>query len=545
MFIMKNYKRLFPAWIAALLTIGTTGLFMYAFLKLSPYPPEHPLWLTAGAAAVFGVIFFILPGAEQGRDSLQPPVWGKGNNKQPNAAIAKIVSKSNLVIPSLHAEPKGNPNDTVTFADIAGYDKTKDSMKYLVQCLSNPEILEEAGAKLPSGVLLYGPPGTGKTLFARALANEAGVSFFSVSASEFIELYVGQGSRNIRSLYEDARKAAPCIVFIDEIDAVGTQRNGQMHDERRQTINALLTEVGSVKNKGILTVAATNDVDSLDSALKRPGRFDRVIAIPNPDLEDRRAIIKYYFSKKKIAEDVSLENLALMTEGRSGSFIATVINEAAIHAASEKRRILAQKDIDEALFQVLMNGEKKSVTNQKDLKIVAYHEAGHAIATKLLTTNIVPSVTIVGSTSGAGGVTFHHAAEERAFTSKSEMKNEIRVCYAGRAAEECFFGNKDDITTGASSDLQNASILLRNYFNIFGMGDNLLNVSAFTGTLDDNKISIDDANLLASQLYDDTLHMLQGNRELLDAVAQALLAKKSLSDKELTRIIAQYEKDIA
>ena len=542
---MKRYKKLFPWWAASLLTAGAAALFVYVLKEVSPYPPAHLPVLAALAAAAFGVVFFILPAPDRGGDTVQPPAWGKSAPKQPNAAIAKIASKSSLVIPSLHAEARPDPNDTVTFADIAGYEKTKDSMKYLVQCLSNPEILEQAGAKLPAGVLLYGPPGTGKTLFARALANEAGVNFFSVSASEFIELYVGQGSRNIRSLFEDARKAAPCIVFIDEIDAVGTQRNGQMHDERRQTINALLTEVGSVKNKGILTVAATNDVDSLDSALKRPGRFDRVIAIPNPDLEDRRAIIKYYFSRKKIAEDVSVENLALMTEDRSGSFIATVINEAAIHAASEKRFIIAQRDIDEALFQVLMNGEKKSVTNQKDLKIVAYHEAGHAIATKLLTTNIVPSVTIVGSTSGAGGVTFHHAAEERAFTSKSEMKAEIKVCYAGRAAEECFFGNKDDITTGASSDLRNASILLRNYFNIFGMGDNLLNVSAFTGTLDDNKISIDDARLLASQLYDETLQLLQDNRDLLDAVAQALLAKKSLSDKELTRIIGQYEKDIA
>lgn len=542
---MKNYKKLFPAWIAALLTIASTGLFLFALEKIAPYPLEHLGWISCAAAAVFSIIFFVLPAAEQKRDAVQPPAWGKSSAKQPNSAMAKIASKSSLFIPALHADSKPNPNDSVTFADIAGYEKTKDSMKYLVECLANPEILEQAGAKLPSGVLLYGPPGTGKTLFARALANEANVPFFSVSASEFIELYVGQGSRNIRSLYEDARKAAPCIVFIDEIDAVGTQRNGQMHDERRQTINALLTELGSVKNKGILTVAATNDVDSLDSALKRPGRFDRVIAIPNPDLEDRRAIIRYYFSQKKIAEDVSVENLALMTDGRSGSFIATVINEAAIHAASEKRYILAQKDIDEALFQVLMNGEKKSVTNQKDLKIVAYHEAGHAIATKLLTTNIVPSVTIVGSTSGAGGVTFHHAAEERAFTSKSEMKAEIKVCYAGRAAEECFFENKDDITTGASSDLQNASILLRNYFNIFGMGDNLLNVSAFTGTLDDNKISIEDAKALASELYDETLKMLQDNRELLDAVAQALLSKKSLSDKELSRIICAYEKDIA
>ena len=542
---MKKYKKLFPVWLAVLLTAGATGLFVFMYLKAVPYQPEQLALTTSMAAAVFGVIFFALPAAGGEKNTIQPPVWSKTEAKQPNTAMAKIASKSSLIIPALHPDAKPNPNDTVTFADIAGYDKTKESMKYLVECLSNPALLEQAGASLPAGVLLYGPPGTGKTLFARALANEAHVGFFSVSASEFIELYVGQGSRNIRSLFEEARKSAPCIVFIDEIDAVGTQRNGQMHDERRQTINALLTEVGAVKNKGILTVAATNDVDSLDSALKRPGRFDRVIAIPNPDLQDRRAIIKYYFSRKKIADDVSLENLALMTEGHSGSFIATVINEAAIHAASEKRYILVQRDIDEALFQVLMNGEKKSVSNQKDLEIVAYHEAGHAIATKLLTTNIVPSVTIMGSTSGAGGVTFHHAAEERAFTSKSEMKAEIKVCYAGRAAEECFFGNKDDITTGASSDLRNASILLRNYFNTFGMGDNLLNVSAFTGTLDDNKISIDDAKLLASQLYDETLRMLQENRELLDAVAQALLSKKSLSDKELSRIIGAYEKDIA
>lgn len=451
------------------------------------------------------------------------------------ASVTMKNASQNATIPVLHASSK-NSVDTVTFKDIAGYEKTKKSMMYLVECLSHPEMLADAGAKLPAGVLLYGPPGTGKTLFARALANEAHVSFMSVSASEFMELYVGQGARNIRSLFEDARKAAPCIIFIDEIDAVGCQRTGTMNDERRQTINALLTEVGAVKNNGILTIAATNDVDSLDSALKRPGRFDRVIAIPLPDLDDRRAIIRYYFSKKKIGEDINLENLALMTEGKSGSFIATVINEAALHAASEKRMVMTQKDLDAAMFQILMNGEEKQVTNKKDLRTIAYHEAGHAIALKLLTDSVVPSVTIIGSTSGAGGVTFNHSKEESAFSSKHEMETRIQVCYAGRAAEECLFGNKDDITTGASSDLKQASAMLREYFNTFGMGGDLLNIAVFTGEQTDDK-SLEAAKTLAVKLYGETVDLLKTNRGMLDAVAQALLEKKNLNDKELDKII--------
>lgn len=459
------------------------------------------------------------------------------------ASVTMKNASQNATIPVLHASSK-NSVDTVTFKDIAGYEKTKKSMMYLVECLSHPEMLADAGAKLPAGVLLYGPPGTGKTLFARALANEAHVSFMSVSASEFMELYVGQGARNIRSLFEDARKAAPCIIFIDEIDAVGCQRTGTMNDERRQTINALLTEVGAVKNNSILTIAATNDVDSLDSALKRPGRFDRVIAIPLPDLDDRRAIIRYYFSKKKIGEDINLENLALMTEGKSGSFIATVINEAALHAASEKRMVMTQKDLDAAMFQILMNGEEKQVTNKKDLRTIAYHEAGHAIALKLLTDSVVPSVTIIGSTSGAGGVTFNHSKEESAFSSKHEMETRIQVCYAGRAAEECLFGNKDDITTGASSDLKQASAMLREYFNTFGMGGDLLNIAVFTGEQADDK-SLEAAKTLAVKLYGETVDLLKTNRGMLDAVAQALLEKKNLNDKELDKIISAHTLSLA
>ena len=544
---MKNIKTEAKAIIFSVILV-VLMMWYYTCLR-GPDVVRNPIAALLVGAAYVTLVFAGVRKSEKMNDEMAnsqrktaPQVRSAFKPGQQASVTMKNASQ-NATIPILHASSK-NSVDTVTFKDIAGYEKTKKSMMYLVECLSHPEMLVDAGAKLPAGVLLYGPPGTGKTLFARALANEAHVSFMSVSASEFMELYVGQGARNIRSLFEDARKAAPCIIFIDEIDAVGCQRTGAMNDERRQTINALLTEVGAVKNNGILTIAATNDVDSLDSALKRPGRFDRVIAIPLPDLDDRRAIIRYYFSKKKIGEDINLENLALMTEGKSGSFIATVINEAALHAASEKRTIMTQKDLDAAMFQILMNGEEKQVTNKKDLRTIAYHEAGHAIALKLLTDSIVPSVTIIGSTSGAGGVTFNHSKEESAFSSKHEMETRIQVCYAGRAAEECLFGNKDDITTGASSDLKQASAMLREYFNTFGMGGDLLNIAVFTGEQADDK-SLEAAKTLAVKLYGETVDLLKTNRGMLDAVAQALLEKKNLNDKELDKIISAHTLSLA
>ena len=544
---MKNMKTEAKAIIFSVILV-VLMMWYYTCLR-GPDVVRNPIAALLVGAAYVTLVFAGVRKSEKMNDEMAssqrktaPQVRSAFKPGQQASVTMKNASQ-NATIPILHASSK-NSVDTVTFKDIAGYEKTKKSMMYLVECLSHPEMLVDAGAKLPAGVLLYGPPGTGKTLFARALANEAHVSFMSVSASEFMELYVGQGARNIRSLFEDARKAAPCIIFIDEIDAVGCQRTGAMNDERRQTINALLTEVGAVKNNGILTIAATNDVDSLDSALKRPGRFDRVIAIPLPDLDDRRAIIRYYFSKKKIGEDINLENLALMTEGKSGSFIATVINEAALHAASEKRTIMTQKDLDAAMFQILMNGEEKQVTNKKDLRTIAYHEAGHAIALKLLTDSIVPSVTINGSTSRAGGVTFNHSKEESAFSSKHEMETRIQVCYAGRAAEECLFGNKDDITTGASSDLKQASAMLREYFNTFGMGGDLLNIAVFTGEQADDK-SLEAAKTLAVKLYGETVDLLKTNRGMLDAVAQALLEKKNLNDKELDKIISAHTLSLA
>lgn len=428
----------------------------------------------------------------------------------------------------------------VTFNDIAGYEDTKESMRFIVECLTKHEKLHDMGAKVPTGILLYGPPGTGKTLFAKAIAGSSNTKMYMVSASQFVELYVGQGAKNVRSLFKQARENAPSIIFIDEIDAVGGRRTGQMHDERRQTLNALLVELnGTADNSGVMVIAATNDMDSLDPALLRPGRFDRKIAIPLPDKSDRKEIIKVHFKNKRIAEDVSVEELACMTDGMSGSGIATLTNEAAIHAVSKNKGIIDNSDFEAALFQILMDGEKKSVTNLEDLNIIAYHEAGHALATKLLTSYSVPTVTIIGSTSGAGGVTFKSANEERAFASKKEMEAHIKTLYAGRAAEECYFGNTEDITNGASSDLKQATLLIKEYLTTYGMGnDCLLNMSVFTDGRDTNLIN--EAKELANTLYGDVHKLLLENFEVLKNIADELLKNKTLDNNELTDIMSQH-----
>lgn len=435
-------------------------------------------------------------------------------------------------------------NNEITFDDIAGYESTKESMQFIVDCLTKREVLDEVGAKLPAGILFYGPPGTGKTLFATAISNMAHVNIFPVNASNFVEKYVGVGAKHVRELYSTARKHAPCIVFIDELDAVGSQRTGEMNDERRQTLNALLVELnGSHNNSGVLTIAATNDIECLDKALLRPGRFDRKIAIPLPDKKDREAIIKLHFSKKKVDESVDFDALAMLTEGMSGSTIATIANEAAIHAVSKGRTIINSEDIDNAVFLILMNGEKKELLDEDDLKIVAYHEAGHALITKLLTDDIIPQVTIIGSTSGAGGVTFRHSSKEKAFTSKRDAEHYLMTLFGGRAAEEYYFKNDYDITNGASSDLKKASGYIREYLTTYGMSsDSILNVSAFSGATQNRGANVDsllnEAKAFANEMYQKTLTIIESNSDKLEAIATALIKKKSLSDNELNSIIA-------
>ena len=280
-----------------------------------------------------------------------------------------------------------NPVERVstTFADIAGYEQTKKNMEFIIKCLQRPELLREVGAKIPAGILLYGPPGTGKTLMARAIAGTAGVNFYSANASEFVNMWVGQGAKNVRALYQAAKANAPSIVFIDELDAIGGQRTSGQNQEYRQTLNALLTEIdGMDKDSGVLTIAATNDFENLDTALVRAGRFDRKIIIPLPNVADRLAIIKLYAAKRHMASDISLEKLARETVGMSGSGISTLFNEASIRAVMDNRSVIERQDLDGAMTQMLTNGETAKAANIEDLKIAAYHEAGHAIILRLL-----------------------------------------------------------------------------------------------------------------------------------------------------------------
>lgn len=437
----------------------------------------------------------------------------------------------------------------ITFDDIAGYDETKKNMEFLVKFLKDDSKVRDMGARVPKGVVLYGPPGTGKTLMAKALAGTAGVPFFSATGSDFVEMYVGLGASRIRSLFSEAKKSAPCIVFIDEIDAVGTKR-GQGHSEKDQTINALLAELdGFNGSEGIITICATNRLEDLDSALIRPGRFDRQVAIPLPDKNDRLKILQVHAKNKKIDESVNFETLANMTVGFSGATIESLLNEAAIIAVTEGASVISFSHIDQAFFKIVMKGEKKehSKDNDYNIRVAAYHEAGHALATKLFTKDAVPKVTVIGSTSGAGGVTFRTPAKE-GFFSKSDMENMLRVLYAGRAAESLYFSNPDDITVGASNDIQQATGLIRKYLTTFGMSKSvgLINIDYFKSEsgVDISALSeplLKEAVELADKIYNDVRNELEKNLEILQDIAEQLIEKESLENDDLDAIIKKYK----
>lgn len=425
-----------------------------------------------------------------------------------------------------------------TFSNIAGYEQTKQSMRFLVSCLANPQKLDGIGAHIPSGILLYGPPGTGKTLLGRAVAGEAGVPFFYVSGSAFIEKYVGVGARRVRSLFAEAKKHQPCVVFVDELDAVGTRRSDSTNDERQQTLNQLLVEISnlSAEHSKVILIAATNQIDSLDPALLRPGRFDRKIAVPLPNRSDRFAILKLASKEKRIDAAVDFEKLSMMTENMSGADLTALMNEAAIQAVCKNHDKILQQDIDEALFRMLTGGEQDEASDPEDLKVIAYHEAGHALITKLLTHDEVSKVSVIGSTSGALGFTMRYSNKDGALISKKEMEQRLMVLYAGRAAEQCFFGNSEDITTGASDDLRRASELIREYLTTYGMGkDSVLNLAVFNGV---STASIaKEAQKLAHRLYQETVAILTAHRDLLDKIAEELVKRKVLDAKDLEEIL--------
>lgn len=456
--------------------------------------------------------------------------------KQQNATQGKDTQSKTESIVADSAIDVRTVNTNITFDNIAGYEETKKNLGFIVKCLQKPELLEQVGGKVPAGVLLYGPPGTGKTLLASAMAGTAGVNFYTANASEFVNTWVGVGPKNVRALYAEAKAHAPSIVFIDEIDAIGSKRNEQQGQEYRMTLNALLSEMDGIEKNGVITIAATNTFEELDPALIRPGRFDRKVMVPLPNYDDRLAIAKLYAAKRRIAEDVSLENLARDSAGLSGSAIATVFNEASLRALMANRGIITAADIDDALTQVLTNGEAAKNKNYKDLEIIAYHEAGHAILVRKLCGEVVPKVSVLGSTTGMAGITFISSEEERLMTSMQQIRNKIIAAYGGRAAEHLIFG-KENVSTGAMQDIQVASQYIRNYMQFGGTNGSLLDEAAFSGQKGASARDLNEAHELSKQLYQEALQFLTDNKGALERVAQALLERETLFEDDLNELL--------
>lgn len=425
----------------------------------------------------------------------------------------------------------------VRFDDVEGIEELKSDIMRLVDCLKNPKKYQKMGARVPKGVILYGPPGTGKTLIAKAIAGEAGVPFFSMVGSDFVEKYVGVGASRVRELYKKARKEAPCIVFIDEIDAVASQRGRDENSERDQTINALLAELDGFKgSENIITICATNRLDMLDSAFKRAGRFDLKLAVGLPDKKGRERILRIHSKDKKLGEDIDLKIIANKTVGFSGAELEALLNEAALVAVGKDRNCITSQDIDDAFFKIVMQGNKKKRDKITDTnKVVAWHEAGHTLATKLLTDDIVSSVTIIGSSSGAGGVTFRQPKEDNELQSKKYLESLVQVMYAGRAAEEIYFKDKDSITVGASQDIKQATSIIKDYVSTYGMGDKgMLDMGQFSK---DFSNIVEEATEMSKKLYNDVVNLLSDNYGILCKLANELLTNETLDEIEIDRII--------
>ena len=432
-------------------------------------------------------------------------------------------------------------NLTVGFDDIAGNIEAKEQVHDIIDFIKTPEKYNKLGAKMPKGIMLYGPPGTGKTLMAKAIAKEAHVPFFSVSGSDFVQLYVGVGASRVRELFKEAKKHEKAVIFIDEIDAIGKKRSQgafQGNDEKDQTLNALLTEMSGFKEQdGIVVIAATNRLDTLDDALLRPGRFDRHVEIGYPDVNAREAIIKLYFKNRPIAEEVSSMELAKQTVFFTGAMLENLINEAAIEAANRGDAYINNSHLEVAFYTIIAGKEKKDRSNisEIDRRITAYHEAGHALITKLLAPdNSVTKVTIIPSTKGAGGFSMN-IPKDKFYLNKQEMIARIKISLAGRVAEEIIFG-KDYITTGASNDIEKASQDLRSFMLKYGMDEEigLINMSVLTGkeTFEDEKW-IAKSQAYMKQFYEETKAVLLNNEELLKIIAETLLEKETLDEKEL------------
>ena len=447
-----------------------------------------------------------------------------------------------------------DPNkNKVTFADVAGAEEEKEELKEMVDFLRNPKAYIDMGARIPKGVLLIGPPGTGKTLLAKAVAGEAGVPFFSISGSDFVEMFVGVGASRVRDLFDQAKRAAPSIIFIDEIDAVGRHRGaglGGGHDEREQTLNQLLVEMDGFDNDtNLIIIAATNRPDVLDPALLRPGRFDRQVAVEAPDLEGREAILKVHAKKIKIAEDVDFNKIARMASGASGAELANIINEAALRTVRNNRTIVTQADLEESIEVVIAGYQKKNaVLSDEEKKIVAYHEIGHALVAALQTNSApVQKITIIPRTSGALGYTMQVEQGDKYLMNKKEIENKIATFTGGRAAEEVVF---NEITTGASNDIEQATKLARAMITRYGMseefdmvametvtnqylgGDTSLSCSADTQKEIDKKVVE-----LVKRQHEKAKKLLMDNRAKLDELAMYLYEKETITGEEFMKIL--------
>jgi cell division protease FtsH len=510
---------------------------------------EAPPWQQAISSLIFpllllGGLFFLLRRAQ-----------GGGGNPAMNFGKSK-------------ARVQMEPQTQVTFGDVAGIEGAKLELTEVVDFLKNPDRFTAVGAKIPKGVLLVGPPGTGKTLLAKAVAGEAGVPFFSISGSEFVEMFVGVGASRVRDLFEQAKKNSPCIVFIDEIDAVGRQRGaglGGGNDEREQTLNQLLTEMdGFEGNTGIIIVAATNRPDVLDQALLRPGRFDRQVVVDRPDYSGRLQILGVHARGKTLSKDVDLDKVARRTPGFTGADLANLLNEAAILAARRQLTEISMDEVNDAIERVMAGPEKKDrVMSEKRKRLVAYHEAGHALVGALMPDyDPVQKISIIPR-GNAGGLTFFTPSEERmesGLYSRAYLQNQMAVALGGRVAEEIVYG-EDEVTTGASNDLQQVARVARQMVTRFGMSDKLgpvalgrsqggmflgRDIAAERDFSEDTAAAIDEeVSQLVAEAYSRATEVLKANRPVLDELAELLVEKETVDAEELQELLINRDVQVA
>lgn len=513
-------------------------------VEFAAAPPKKPNIFTTILSWVVPPLIFILVLQFFARRSM-----GAGGAQ---GALNFTKSKAKVYVP--------DEQSRVTFADVAGVDEAKDELTEIVDFLKTPERYADIGARIPKGVLLVGPPGTGKTLLSKAVAGEAGVPFFIISGSEFVELFVGAGAARVRDLFEQAKKNAPCIIFIDELDAIGKSRSGSMgvvggNDEREQTLNQLLTEMDGFasKDKPVIVLAATNQPEVLDAALLRPGRFDRQVLVDRPDLSGRKTILEIYAKKVKLAEGVDLDRIAQATSGFAGADLANLVNEAALLAARNKQTTVQQGDLNEAIERVVAGLEKKSRVMQDDeKKVVAYHEVGHAIVGHLMPGGSkVAKISIVPRGMSALGYTLQLPTEERFLNSREDLEGQIATLLGGRSAEEIVFGK---ITTGAANDLQRATDIAEQMVGTYGMSDTLGPLAydkqgggRFLGGGNNPRRTVSDATAqaidrevrsLVDNAHEQALAILRQNMALLETIAQKILEKEVIEGDDLKEMLA-------